>query len=55
MIRISDSIRFGPFRVGLSVPAGRRGQTRAWVSARTPLGRVTVSRRAGAHRKGQGR
>ena len=57
-VRISDSVRVGPFRFRFSEPLGRRGRgwgsvglrvgRRGWLSFATPLGR---KRRLGAKRR----
>ena len=59
-VRISDSVRVGPFRFRLSEPLGRRGRgwgsvgmrtgRRGWLSFSTPLGRKgrhSIKRRVG--------
>jgi hypothetical protein len=43
--RVSDTIRIGPFRLGGAGTLSRRPRPAAWITIRTPLGRVTVSRR----------
>ncbi len=56
-VRISDSVRIGPFRFRLSAPLGRRGRAwgsvgvragRGWLSFGAPLGR---GRRGGYRRR----
>lgn len=51
-LRISESVRLGPFRVRLSAPLGGRGRT--WVSAGTRTGRrgwASVSAPLGGRRR----
>lgn len=50
-LRVSESIRIGPFRFRVSKPLTGRGRT--WVSAGTRAGRgwVSVSEPAGKRRK----
>lgn len=54
-IRLSDSIRIGPFRVRVSAPVTGKG--RVWVSAgkRTPFGWLGISAPLGGkHRRRRG-
>ena len=51
-LRISESVRIGPFRVRVSTPLSGKGRT--WVSAGTRTGRrgwTTVSAPVGKRRK----
>jgi hypothetical protein len=42
-IRISDTVRLGPFRIRLSAPVTGRGRVRVSAGTRTPLGWLSVS------------
>lgn len=51
-LRVSDSIKIGPFRLRLSVPLGK-GRTWAGVSARAGRGRIGVSEPLGGRKRGR--
>jgi hypothetical protein len=42
-MRISQSFRFGPIRLGVSVPVGRRGRVRVFGSVPDGIGRLGMS------------
>lgn len=42
-VRISDSVRIGPFRVRVSVPVTGKGRVRVSSGKRTPFGFLGVS------------
>lgn len=46
-LRISDSVKLGPFRVRLSAPLTGRGRTWASVGTRTPFGYLRLSKPVG--------
>jgi hypothetical protein len=51
-MRISQSFRIGPFRVGASVPVGGRGRARVWGGVREGRrGWLGVSTSAGKRRR----
>lgn len=50
-LRISKSVKIGPFRLRVSAPIGGRGRTWASVSTRTPLGRISLSEPAGRRKR----
>lgn len=50
-LRVSDSVRVGPFRFRVSQPLTRRGRTWASVGTRSPFGWLSLSTPVGRRRK----